>query len=39
MKIQYITVKIRVVKAEEDELNKIILQVMEHSCVVFEGYF
>lgn len=37
MKSQQVTVRIRVLKAE-DEINKIIFQVMERSCVVFEGY-
>lgn len=38
MKSQHVAVRIRVVKAEEGEINKIILQVMEHSRAVFEGY-
>lgn len=39
MKSQHVTIKIRVLKAEEDEMNKIFLQVMQHLYVVFEGYF
>lgn len=37
MKSQHFS--ITVLKAKEDEKNKIILGVMKHSCVVFEEYF
>lgn len=36
MKSQHFS--IRVLKAKEDEMNKIILGAMKHSCVVFEEF-